>query len=162
MMYVCMLHHLVWLPTGQTILLPIYSGFIVSFIIWRRQLVPQNLATVFTTTWYHVMRDSIRSDEKVKTFSHMFILFYRNMFQHLWKAVIRQCKIKSIKKYYLYTSHWNCSIIMHWIWKINPSVIEGYTEGMVNFKILFIHSFIHSLYFLYIPIQVKYKGCGNC
>ena len=27
---------------------------------------------------------------------------------------------------------------------------------------MFILSFIHSLYFLYIHIQVKYQGCGNC
>jgi len=25
-----------------------------------------------------------------------------------------------------------------------------------------IHSFIHSLYFPYIHIQVEYQGCGNC
>jgi len=25
-----------------------------------------------------------------------------------------------------------------------------------------LHSFIHSVYFPYIPIQVKYQGCGNC
>ena len=127
------------MPTCQRIVLPTYSGFIISFIVWRRrQLVLQNLATVFTTTWYHIVRESIYTDEIVKTVSHMFLLFYRNMFQHLWKAIIRQCKIRSIKKYYLYTSHWNSTIIMHCIWKINPSIIEGYTVGMVNFKILYL------------------------
>jgi len=26
----------------------------------------------------------------------------------------------------------------------------------------FIHSFIHSFYFPYIHVQVKYQGCGYC
>jgi hypothetical protein len=48
------------------------------------------------------MGDSIVSNEKVKTFSRMFIYVYHYMFRHLWKAIIRECK-KIDKQNIIYT-----------------------------------------------------------
>jgi hypothetical protein len=47
-----------------------------------------------------------------------------------------------------------CSELFILLWREKYSFIHSFT--------LFSIFFIHSLYFPYIPIQIKYQGCGNC
>jgi hypothetical protein len=90
------------------------------------------------------MGDSILSIETVKTVSHMFIYFHRYMFWHLWNAIIKQCKKKADEEilfiHKLLKLYHNNGLQL----EINPSITEGYTLGMVNFKVLYV-----SLSFIY-------------